>query len=57
MASQHAIAGKTPPKYISTDNDPIFESHRWKANHRQREIDEIKTVPYTPVSHPFIERV
>ena len=31
--------------------------HRWLANLRVLEIDEIKSVPYVPVSHPFVERV
>ena len=44
------------PKYLSSDNDPLFKFHRWKANLRILEIDEIKSVPYTPESHPFIER-
>ena len=45
------------PKYVSTDHDPFFKFHRWQANLRILEVEEIKTVPYTPTSHPFIERV
>ena len=45
------------PKYLSTDHDPLFRFHRWLANLRVLEIDEVKSVPYTPVSHPFIERM
>ena len=45
------------PKYLSTDNDPLFKYHRWQANLRILDIKEIKSVPYTPSSHPFIERV
>jgi len=45
------------PKYLSTDNDPLFKFHRWQANLRILDIEEIKSVPYTPASHPFIERV
>ena len=52
-----AIAGTDLPKYLSTDNDPLFTYHRWLANLRILEIDEIKTVPYTPISHPFVERL
>jgi len=48
-------AGITP-KAISTDHDPLFEFHRWKANLRVLEIQEIKTVPHVPLSHPFVER-
>ena len=53
----HAIAGQSLPKHLSTDNDPLFRFHRWLANLRVLEIDEIKSVPYVPVSHPFIERL
>ncbi|MGI9286943.1 MAG: hypothetical protein ACR2P1_16275 [Pseudomonadales bacterium] len=27
------VAGKYPPKYLSSDNDPLFHFHRWQANH------------------------
>lgn len=53
----HVIAGKPLPKHFSTDHDPLFRFHRWLANLRVLEIDEIKSVPYVPVSHPFIERL
>ena len=49
-------AGATP-KSISSDHDPLFEFHRWKANLRILEIQEIKTVPHVPLSHPFVERL
>jgi putative transposase len=52
-----AIAGQPLPKHISTDHDPLFRFHRWLANLRVLEIDEIKTIPHAPVSHPFIERL
>jgi len=45
------------PKYISSDRDPLFTFHRWKSNLRILDIEEIKTVPYTPISHPFVERL
>ena len=45
------------PRYLSSDHDPLFEYHRWQANLRILEIAPIKTVPYTPVSHPFVERL
>jgi hypothetical protein len=50
-----AIAGQPLPKHISTDHDPLFRFHRWLANLRVLEIDEIKSVPHVPVSHPFVE--
>jgi putative transposase len=51
------IGGKSLPKYLSSDNDPLFLFHRWEANLRVLEIDELKSVPGVPTSHPFIERV
>ena len=52
-----AIQGQGVPPHLSTDYDPVFEAHRWAANLRIFEIDEIKTVPYVPLSHPFVERL
>jgi putative transposase len=46
-----------PPRYLSTDHAPLFEFHHWKANLRILEIDEIKTIPHVPISHPFVERL
>ena len=51
------ISGRKPPRYLSSDHDPLFEYHRWQANLRILEIEPVKTVPYTPVSHPFVERL
>ncbi len=51
------IAGKNPPKYLSSDNDPLFEFYRWQANLRIIDVDEIKSIPGCPTSHPFIERI
>jgi len=53
-----AIAGRAAlPRHLSSDHDPLFEFHRWKANLRILEVAEIKSVPYVPLSHPFVERV
>ncbi|MEN8132930.1 MAG: integrase core domain-containing protein [Pseudomonadota bacterium] len=52
-----AISTKGVPKYLSTDNDPLFTYHQWTANLRILEVDELKSIPYTPRSHPFIERL
>ena len=52
-----AIRGQTTPKYLSTDNDPLYRFHRWQANLRVLEVTEIKTVPDVPLSHPFVERL
>jgi putative transposase len=51
------VSGKSLPKYLSSDNDPLFLFHRWQANLSILEIDEIKSVPGNPVSHPFVERI
>ena len=52
-----ATSGTRSAKRLSTDHDPLFRFHRWLANLRVLEIEEIKAVPYTPVSHPFVERL
>jgi putative transposase len=54
---QRAIQGQALPKYLSTDNDPLYRFHQWQANLRVLEVIEIKTVPYVPMSHPFVERL
>ncbi len=53
----HAIARQGTPRYLSSDNDPLFEFRRWQANLRILEIEEIKSVPCVPLSHPFVERL
>jgi transposase InsO family protein len=45
------------PKYLSTDNDPLYRFHQWLANLCVLEVTEIKSVPYVPLSHPFVERL
>ncbi|MDH3289337.1 MAG: integrase core domain-containing protein, partial [Betaproteobacteria bacterium] len=45
------------PKYLCTDHDPLFGFHQWLANLRVLEIEEVKSVPHAPVSHPFVERM
>ena len=53
----HATSGHDWPRHISSDNDPLFQYHRWKANLRILDIDEIKSLPHVPMSHPFVERL
>ena len=54
----HAIRGhRSIPKYLSSDNDPLYRFHQWQANLRILDVAEIKTVPYVPLSHPFVERL
>jgi len=45
------------PKYLSSDHDPLYRFHQWQANLRILDVKEIKTVPYAPLSHPFVERL
>jgi len=52
-----AITKQNLPRYLSSDNDPLFRYHRWKANLRILDIEEIKSIPYLPISHPFVERL
>jgi len=52
-----AIRGSGLPKYLSSDNDPLYRYHQWQANLRVLDVKEIKTVPYAPLSHPFVERL
>lgn len=48
---------QTPPAYISSDHDPLYRFQQWQRNLRILEVQEIKTVPYVPLSHPFVERL
>ena len=51
------MSGQNSPIRLSTDNDPLFLYKQWQANLRICEIEEIKSVPFTPQSHPFVERL
>jgi transposase InsO family protein len=52
-----AARDQTPPKYLSSDHDRLFQFHQWQANLRILDVEEIKTVPCAPLSHPFVERL
>src|SRR5215831_8630604 len=52
-----AIHAQTLPRYLSSDHDPLYRFQQWQANLPVLEIQEIKTVPYVPLSHPFVERL
>ena len=52
-----ATHGHTPPTYLSSDHDPLYRFHQWQANLRILDVKEIKTMPYVPLSHPFVERL
>ncbi len=51
------ISGSMAPRYLSSDNDPLFLFRQWNANLRILDVTEMKTVPYVPLSHPFVERL
>ena len=57
MFNQVIASAAKLPEHLSSDHDPLFQFHRWQANLRILEVSEIKTVPYVPLSHPFIERL
>ena len=52
-----AIRRQAVPKYLSSDHDPLHRFYQWQANLRILGVTEIKTVPYVPMSHPFVERL
>src|SRR5262245_31639777 len=52
-----ATRGRTPPPYLSSDHDPLYRFPQWQANLRILDVRDIKTVPYVPLSHPFVERL
>ena len=52
-----ATRGHTPPTSVSSDHDPLYRFHQWQRNLRILDVQEIKTVPYAPLSYPFIERL
>ena len=51
------VSGSIAPQYVSSDNDPLFLFRQWSANLRILDVTEVKTVPYVPLSHPFVERL
>src|SRR4029453_10716633 len=52
-----ATRGQTPPTYVSSDHDPLYRFNQWQRNLRILDVQEIKTSPYAPLSHPFVERL
>jgi integrase-like protein len=52
-----ATRGQASPTYLSSDHDPLYRFHQWQANLRILDVSEIKTVPYVPLSDPFVERL
>lgn len=52
-----ATRGQPTPRFLSSDHDPLYTFHCWQALLRIRDITKVKTVPYVPLSHPFVERL
>ena len=52
-----AARDQTPPKCLSSDHGRLYRCHQWQANLRILDVGEIKTVPFVPLSHPFVERL
>jgi transposase InsO family protein len=52
-----ATSGHDWLTYLSSDNDTLFQYHRWKTNLRVLEVEEIKSLPNVPMSRPFVERI
>ena len=52
-----AIRGHRLPKYLSRIMIRSIDSTKWQVNLRVLEVAEIKTIPYAPLSHPFVERL
>ena len=50
---RHVISGQVLPKRLSTDHDPLFRFHRWRANLRVLEIEEIKSSSTQAISAAF----
>ncbi len=41
---------------MTPDHDPLFQLHRWWANLRIPDIEDLKSAPFVSRSHPLIER-
>ena len=41
----NAVSTQGVPRYLSSDNDPLFRYHRWQANLRILDVEEIKALP------------
>jgi len=48
--SNRVLSRQSPPRYLSTEHDPLFRLHGWQANLRVLDIEPVKALPYVPVS-------
>ena len=53
----HAMRGLSRPTRLSSDHDPLYRFHHWRANLRVLQVTEVKRVPSVPLSHPCVERL
>ena len=51
------MKGREGPKRLSSENDPLFQFHQREADLLILEIETVKSVPYIPLPHPFVERL
>jgi hypothetical protein len=52
IQSRHSRAGTSEISEFA-----LYRFLQWQANLRVLMVQEIKTVPYVPLSHPFVERL
>ena len=45
------------PKHLSSDHVPLFAYHQCLVNIRRLDVDETKSIPRMPDSHPLMERL
>jgi putative transposase len=57
MFNRAILGQRRMPNFLSSDNDPLYRFHQWQANLRILDVTEIKSIPYVPLSHPFVERL
>ena len=54
---REVIAGIPTPKYLSLDNDPLYQFEQWAPELEALRINPVYSVPLRPISHPFVERL
>ena len=60
MLAQPKMKKDRPRKVCAPEThyyNPLYQFHQWLAKLRLLEETEINTVPYVPLSHPFVERL
>ena len=57
MFNRIAATSKQYPRRLSRDNDPLFRYYQWIVNLDMMDVDVVRSIPFTPTSHPFVERL